>query len=75
MVGIPYLDATSAYYKRVVNIYWYQIVLNYNLISIGKELSNIVKAIMPGYSLFKFIGVEESIFEDFLHFLCNRKID
>ena len=73
MVGIPYIEAASVYYKKVANIDCYPLVLDYSLISNGKELAELVKAIMPGFSLIEFSGVEESRLEDFRKNIGNNE--
>lgn len=65
MVGIPYVEASAAYYKISANIDCYPLVLDSSLISNGKEMAELVTAIMPGYSLIEFLGVDEKRLEEF----------
>ena len=72
MIGIPYVEASSAYYKSIANIDSYPIVLDSSLISDGKEMAQLVKALMPGYSLVELLGIDEKRLEEFRSSIGNN---
>lgn len=65
MMGIPYVEATAAYYKTFANIDCYPLVIDSSLLTSGQELAELVKALMPAYSLIELLGIEEQRLEEF----------
>ena len=73
MAAIPYVEATAAYYKTIANIDCYPLVIDYSVLTSGKELAELVKAIMPGFSLIELLGIEETRLEEFRNDYPNFK--
>ena len=63
--AFPYLVALSVYYKTIANIDCYPIILDYKMIKDGKDLAEIVDAIMPAFSLVEFFNIDKKRIEEF----------
>jgi len=71
--AMPFLEAFCVYYKSLVNIDCYPIIMDSSLVKYSEEFAETVYAISASFSAVEFFGVAENIVADFRKIYNNKK--